>query len=174
MPASRFLIRTDTSEFYEWWGHLLFCALPRSLQIPPKHYLTESWYLSPTWKHISPIISSADRRKRNYCLIREFLPAAKKWRNKNLIQIRLYFLNALCYNGRKMFRRNIWERISLLCGAADDREETPFSWRKALQMALCKTGIMLSLSPLQNTMWEAVWAATPVGTVSHVCKRTGS
>ena len=36
------------------------------------------------------------------------------------------------------------------------------------------TGIMLSLSPLQNTMWEAVWAATPVGTASHVCKRTGS
>ena len=35
----------------------------------------------------------------------------------------------------KMFRRNIWERISLLCGAAADPEETQFSWRKALQRA---------------------------------------
>lgn len=62
----------------------------------------------------------------------------------------------------------------LVVRAAVDLEETPLSWRKALQRALWKTGIMLSLSPLQNTMWEAVWAATPVGTASHVCKRTGS
>lgn len=62
----------------------------------------------------------------------------------------------------------------LVVRAAADPEETPLSWRKALQRVLWKTGIMLSLSPLQNTMWEAVWAATPVGTASYVCKRTGS
>lgn len=37
-----------------------------------------------------------------------------------------------------------------------------------------ESGHNVELISLANTMWEAVWAATPVGTASHVCKRTGS